>query len=164
MGFRGVRRGCVTWRKVALRKCVCVTLGWVLSLERFWWLVWLDNLSKVRLRDVGLQHLINTRQLWRHLEIFVHGFGHFYLLWFLIGQWSQSNRFLSTLRFQGFCKSFSLITLLPLLSPIYWIIMHIECSCKWICPWNYYSDGGLWIMRPVGVVGHVGGWGRNWQD
>ena len=164
MGFRGVRRGCVTWRKVALRKWVCVTLGWVLSLERFWWLVWLDNLSKVRLRDVGLQHLINTRQLWRHLEIFVHGFGHFYLLWFLIGQWSQSNRFFSTLRFQGFCKSFSLLTVLPLRSPIYWITMHIECSCKWICPWNYYSDGGLWIMRPVGVVGRVGGWGRNWQD
>ena len=132
MGFRGVRRGCVTWRKVALRKCVCVTLGWVLSLERFWWLVWLDNLSKVRLRDVGLQHLINTRQLWRHLEIFVHGFGHFHLLWFLIGQWSQSNRFISTLRFQGFCKSFSLLTVLTLRFPIYWITMQIECSWAWV--------------------------------
>ena len=53
-------------------------------------------------------------------------------LWFLIGQWSQSNRFLSTLRFQGFCKSFSLLTVLTLRFPIYWITMQIECSWAWV--------------------------------
>ena len=88
--------------------------------------------------------LDSSEDIWKFL---FHGFGHFYLLWFLIGQWSQSNRLFSTLRFQGFCKSFSLLTVLHLRSPIYWITMHIECSRAWILNIDRYGFAPETIIR-----------------
>ena len=85
--------GFVGWGEVAWleeRLLESSQFAWLLdefwALNTFWWLVWLDNLSKVWLRDVGLQHLVNTRQLWRHLEIFVSWL--WSLLLFVVLNWS----------------------------------------------------------------------------